>query len=339
MPTLEESLAPPDRAPHTAARAALPPSADADTRVPAGAIAPAAARADRRADGRNRRAAGMTVRSRSLAGLARALGGLALGAALAFGAAGSVAAGGVSSLQPHRAIYKVALGRAAGRSDVTAATGTMFYRFAEGCDGWTVENRTVLQLSYESGGDTETVWTFASWESNDGRKFRFYARYEQDGAQIERLEGRASIDAPGGGGAAEFTEPEGRITALPPGTLFPTEHLRALIAAADRGELRLTRVVFDGASIDNPYLVTAVMGPLPRGGRDALAAATRLPSVPAWWTQLAFFPYHQPHASPEFEIGAQYRADGIADRIVQRFDTFALDVRLSDFEALARPDC
>lgn len=246
---------------------------------------------------------------------------------------------GAAGLQPHRAIYKMALSRGTGRSDVASATGTMFYRFAQGCDGWSVENRTVLRLSYDGGGDVETVWTFASWESADGLKFRFYARYEQDGAQLERLEGRASLDGPGGGGTAQFSEPDGRTTALPQGTVFPTEHLRLLIMAAVRGDRRLSRVVFDGASIDNPYLVTAVMGPLANAGAEALAGKTNLPALPAWWTQMAFFPHQHQETNPEFEIGAQYRADGIADRIVQRFDTFALDVRLSEFEVLARPEC
>lgn len=282
--------------------------------------------------------AGKGCRSAGSIRLKRAAAGLTIAVLLALGDAGSGSAGTIN-LQPHRAIYKMGLARSAGRSDVTAASGSMFYRFAQGCDGWTVENRTVLRLSYETGGDVETVWSFASWESADGLKFRFYARYEQDGAQVERLEGRASLAGPGGGGSVEFSEPEGRTTTLPQGTVFPTEHLRALIAAAERGEVRLTRVVFDGASADNPYLVAAMMGPLAAAGTSALAEKTKLPSLPAWWTQMAFFPYLQKAANPEFEIGAEYRADGIADRIVQRFDTFALDARLSEFETLAKPDC
>ena len=45
---------------------------------------------------------------------------------------------------------------------------------------------------------------------------------------------------------------------------------------------------------------------------------------------MAFFPIGDRGAEPEFEMGAHYRADGIADAILQHFDTFSLDVRLRE---------
>jgi len=73
-----------------------------------------------------------------------------------------------AELLSHRAIYRMSLDRATGGSEEVAAEGMMLYRFAEACDGWTVENRTYLRLRYERGSDTETVWTFVSWEAADG---------------------------------------------------------------------------------------------------------------------------------------------------------------------------
>jgi hypothetical protein len=262
-----------------------------------------------------------------------------LGPCLAVGllAAGVIEAA-TPSLQPHRAIYRLSLAKGVAGSEISGASGDMFYRFHQDCEGWAVENRTVLQLSYATGGDAESVWTFASWEAMDGREYRFYARHEQNGSVVERLEGRARIEA-GGEGAAEFTRPPGKTIALPPGTLFPTEHVRMLVESAGRGERSLTRVVFDGASLDNPYLVHAVIGPLREAEAAALAKATGLPPAPSWSTHMAFFPLGRQNSVPEFEIGAHYRDDGIADRIVQRFDTFSLDVKLTEFEALTRPRC
>jgi len=255
--------------------------------------------------------------------------------------AGSGAGAGTapSALQPHRAIYRLSLAKTAPRGDVAAADGSMFYRFAQGCDGWTVENRTVLHLTFQSGGEAETVWTFASWESADGLQFRFYTRYEQDGEMVERLAGRATLEGPGAAGTVTFSEPADRVIALPLGTLFPAEHIRAVTRAAERGEKSLETVVFDGASLDNPYLIHAVIKPLPQAQREQMAAKTNLPVMPAWLTHMAFFPYHQREPAPEFEIAAHYRADGIADRIIQYFSDFTLSVQLGEFEALARPDC
>jgi hypothetical protein len=244
-----------------------------------------------------------------------------------------------TALQPHRAIYHLSLGPAERESDVVAADGRMFYRFAAGCDGWTVENRTVLSLTYETGSDVNTVWTFSSWESLDGLRFRFVGRYEQNGETVERMEGGASLERPGGGGSAVFTRPKDEVVALPQGTKFPTDHVRALIAAAEDGRKTLAQVVFDGASLENPYLVHAVIAPLAPAAKVALAEAAGLEVVPSWRARMAYFPYLGSESLPEFEIGAHYRADGIADPIVQYFDTFALDVQLHELEVLPRPEC
>jgi EipB-like len=223
-------------------------------------------------------------------------------------------------------------------SDVVAANGVMIYRFARGCDGWTVENRTFLRLLYDNETEADTLWSFASWESFDGLRFRFHARYDQDGRTVEKLAGEAALPSPGGAGEARFSQPEQTIP-LPAGTVFPTEHVRQIVAAAQSGRSMLNRIVFDGASVDNPYTVNAVFGPLPPAKAEALAKRTGLPVQPAWWTRMAFFPETAAAELPEFEMGAEYRADGIADHLLQTFETFSLDVRLKEIERLPAPDC
>ncbi len=245
-------------------------------------------------------------------------------------------------LQPHRAVYRLSLTAAERPTDVVAADGVMLYSFARGCDGWTVENKTVLRLTYDNDTTTQTFWSFVSWESMDGRQFRFRARYDQDGEKVEKISGRADIHPVAGGshsGSARFFEPEEQTMALPMGALFPTQHLRHVIAAAIGGQHRLNRIVFDGASPDNPYQVSALFGPLSDADAEAIAKAAGLPKLPAWWTRMAFFPEGSSDAVPEFEIDANYRADGIADHIVQRFERFALDLRLHQLDVLPPPEC
>lgn len=255
-------------------------------------------------------------------------------AALAITPAPRVAA--AADLQPHEALYRLTLDRAQGDSDVVSATGMMFYRFTRVCDGWTVENRTFLRLFYADDTEADTVWSFASWEAANGRTFRFHTRYDQDGNTLEKLSGVAERHRRGG--VARFADPATEI-ALPAGTLFPTEHLRRLLDAAEAGRHRLGVEVFDGASLDNPYLVNAWFGPLSTEAQTALAAGLHLPDQPAWWTRIAFHPAGSTDAEPEFEMSAQYRADGIADHIVQQFPTFSLDVRIMRLALLPQPDC
>ena len=246
---------------------------------------------------------------------------------------------GAVELLAHRAVYRMSLISATRASDVVGADGAMFYRFAQACDGWTTENRTYLRLTYEGGANAETVWNYASWEAKDGLAFRFHVRYDHNGRVIEKLEGEADLVEKGAGGTARFVRPAEKVIDLPEGTLFPTEHMREFIEAAVAGGKTLSRVVFDGASVDNPFLVNAVFGPLPQADADDVAEASGLEPAPAWWTRMAFFPYFSPKALPEFEIGAAYRADGVADSITQHFDDFTLKVRLKELEVLPPPDC
>ena len=242
-------------------------------------------------------------------------------------------------LQAHRAIYRLVLSSATRDSDIVSADGVMVYRLARGCDGWTVENQTFLRLLYGNDTHTDTLWSFASWESADGMRMRFHARYDQDGKNVERLEGQADLQAVGGTGSARFSQPPDKVIPLPRGTLFPTEHVRQVIAAAESGKHLFNRTVFDGASLDNPYAVNAALGPLSEAMAEELAKRLGLPAQPAWWTRMAFFPIGAEAEVPEFEMSAQYRADGIADKIVQYFETFALDVQAKEIELLPAPDC
>lgn len=244
-----------------------------------------------------------------------------------------------ADLQPHRAVYRMSLAPAETANDVASADGIMLYQFARSCDGWTVENKTVLRLGYDNETTTQTVWTFVSWESLDGRHFRFRARYEQDGRKLEKLTGEADLGENGKDGEAVFDEPQALRVVLPAGTLFPTAHMREVIATAMADQHSLARMVFDGASVDNPYQVNALFGPVPAAAAEALAKASGLPVLPAWWTRMAFFPLASQAALPEFEIDAQYRADGVADRIRQTFERFAVDVELQKLQVLPSPEC
>ncbi len=242
-------------------------------------------------------------------------------------------------LLPHEAVYAMTLGDRQRPGDVVSAGGQMVYRFAETCEGWTVENRTLLALGYEDGRIVRTRWSFTSFETADGETYRFSSRYDQNGRTLEKLRGTVGRQSVSEAAGAVFAEPDDTLVRLPRGTLFPTDHVRAMIEAAEAGELTVGRVVFDGASLDNPYFVNSVITPVSAAERERLAETAGLPPRATWRIRMAFFPYHTDTELPDFEIEALYRADGVADEIVQHFDEFSLRVRLTSLEKLPPPDC
>src|SRR3546814_9857180 len=109
----------------------------------------------------------------------------------------------------------------------------------------------VCSSDLEDGLSVSFGWSLSSWESKDGRRYRFFVRRFDGSGQAETVRGEAELDADGSG-TAVFHGPERREVALPAGTQFPTHHTRQVLnqAAAD-GALLWTQV-FDGSGGQGP---------------------------------------------------------------------------------------
>ena len=234
-------------------------------------------------------------------------------------------------MAPHRALYTIRLKSAESGSDVTAATGMMDYRVSDQCGGWTTENHTVLTLHYGDRGALNIRWTFVSWESEDGSRYRFRIRNERNDAVAEVFQGEASRT--NGDAEAVFVKPEERTDPLPEGTLFPNQHLADLLAAAKSGDLTFVRPMFEGSSDDNPFLVSVAVSPMKDVEDIALIEKAGLSKdVSHFRTRWAFFGYGSRDPIPKYEIDAVYRDDGVARHIIQDFGDFSLDMTLKELE-------
>src|SRR5271156_2430729 len=76
----------------------------------------------------------------------------------------------------HTAEYAMSLNSTRMSGGVTSASGKMSYRFADSCDGWTVENKTAVTFAYVDSSPVATTWDYVTWESKDGLRFRFRVR-------------------------------------------------------------------------------------------------------------------------------------------------------------------
>ncbi len=163
------------------------------------------------------------------------------------------------NLSPHQAIYQMSLDGASSNSGISGAEGAMMYKFEESCEAWTSETKVYLKLLYTEGDPLETTWSFVSWEAKDGLNYRFRVHQSRNGTPVEKIQGNVSRDSINGVAEAKFTSPEGTFIDLPEGTMFPTHHLQKLIEEGEGGTLMFSRTVFDGASLDNPYKINALI--------------------------------------------------------------------------------
>ena len=265
---------------------------------------------------------------------------------LAFaGSGGEVAAGPIAlELMPHRAIYDMSLASTKLGGGVTAASGAMTYKFGDSCDGWTVENKTVLTFAYSDGAPVATTWDFVTWESKDGLHYRFRVRSTRDGVVNEDIDGVANLDGLGKGGVAKFSLPEPKVMRLPKGTLFPTEHTIRLLETAEKGGRSIERILFDGTGTDGPFDVNAVIGKLsPANSNNGMSSdpvvSPAMLSAPSWPMQMAFYLRGSKDPTPDYEVALRYYLNGVADEVLQSFGNFSLKGRLQKLEPLPRPDC
>ena len=245
---------------------------------------------------------------------------------------------GAAEIAPHRALYTMELATAKSDSGVAAASGTMAYQWGETCDGWTIEQRYKLNMGYTESDDVEILSNFVTWESKDGLRYRFNQRETHNGKPEDEIRGEATLEGPGKGGAAVFEKPKAQTMNLPAGTLFPSAHTMMLIDQAKVGTNFMSKQVFDGATVENAVLVSAVIGPQVEPDAEA-AKMSPLLRRPGWRMRLAFFPADPKAEKPDYELGMLLLDDGVSKDMLIDYGDYSIKATLDDIEAVAKPNC
>ncbi len=250
-----------------------------------------------------------------------------------------LAAAATPVVAPHRAVYTLKLASAADGGAVTQANGKLEFEWADACTGWTISQRTHVRLIASEGQVLEFGWSLSALELKDGSLYRFFIRRFNPGEPPEEVKGVARIPAPGGAGSARFEGPEPRSLDLPAGTLFPGAHSLLLLEAAQRGEVTLGRVVFDGSGDEGIFFVNAaVLEPLPAGETVPLESPL-LRGQSSWRVNLAYFGMDETVSEPEHEQALHLYANGVVDDLILDYGDFALRASLESLEPLPGAGC
>lgn len=255
-----------------------------------------------------------------------------LGAALT----GVAATAAGPSMAPHRAAYSLHLMNTEPGSKVIGVDGGISYELADTCDGWAVEQRYLLRVLRVEGPEFVIATTFVTWESKDGRRYRFNVKRTRNGER-EDIGGEATL-GPDGTGAVRFAAPEEKSLPLPAGTLFPTAHTQLLLQQAAAKARFDRRTVFDGTEATGAMPVFATILPRrPADGSTKIAAP--LGPEPVWPIFLAFYGEDGTEALPQFEMAMTLQDNGIVAGLDFDYGDFSVQGRLDVVEAVAAPAC
>ena len=242
-------------------------------------------------------------------------------------------------IAPHFAVYKLSLGKSSGGRAVTHASGRIEFEWSEGCDGWTISQRTLMVLSSSQGRALQSSWALDAWESKDGLSYRFAVRRAEGGRDPVETRGKARLDGPNLGGRVDYSAPEERMAVLPKGTVFPTRHSLDVLAAAAGRELLLWRTVFDGTGAEGLFGVNAAVAQAMPSSAPPSFESPLIAGVASWRMRLAYFDVDQQTAEPDHEQALRIYENGVVDELEFDYSDFALKASLERLEALPPPDC
>lgn len=257
----------------------------------------------------------------------------ALGLALGLAAPAAPAAAGILS---HQAVYDLSLAKSRSGGAVAQAKGKLEFEWVDACTGWTVAQRTRVELVSAEGQVIVFGWSLSSHESRDGLNYRFSIRRLNADMSTEEVRGEARLDGPGAGGVAVYEAPAERQVTLPRGTAFPTAHSLALIEAAQKGESPLWRVVFDGSGEEGLFGVSAAISPISGAARPK---EPLLEGRESWRVDIAYFAMDTAAAEPEHEQRLRLYDNGVVDELLLDYGDFVLRADLAELEDLPELEC
>jgi hypothetical protein len=261
----------------------------------------------------------------------------------------SVAASAASTpragdLLPHRASYLLTLGHNLSGSDVVNVQGVMAYEFADACDGWTTTQKARLKFFYDDGRTDEVGWNLNSWESKDGKHYRFFMRNFDGDNVTSEYKGEAEMPSPAKPGLVRFETPAGKQLTLPRGTLFPTAHSLTLLRHLAAGAPTFLATVFDGSDDKGAMEVSAALAGSSKPAAEQAKLSPLLVAGPVYHLSLAFFaPQGEAtmgdEATPQQEQSVSIYANGVIDRLGLDYGSFTVDAVLKKLEGLPAPGC
>jgi hypothetical protein len=280
-----------------------------------------------------RRQIAMTILGRS------ALGTVIVAAALALvglGVRHATALPPGSELASHRAIYELKLAQTRGNSAV-AARGRILYDFSgNACEGYALQFRQVSELDNGEGKVTLSDLRSTTWEDGAAKKFIFKSQNYLNETLLDSVDGQAERQRDKV--AVTLNQPAAKTFDLEAGMVFPTDHMRRIIAAAREGKNILELPVYDGSEkgekvYDTLTVIGAEIAP-ERVPNDAAAGKQALAGLKRWPVTVSYFDKtaRSSDQAPVYAIKFEVYENGVSRALMLDYNDFAISGELTAIE-------
>jgi hypothetical protein len=265
------------------------------------------------------------------------LGALAV-AAIAWGPAEAMAA---VPFLPHQALYELSLVKSRGSSPINSARGRILYDFSgNACDGYTSEFRQVSELDVGEGKVTLSDLRSTAWEDGAGKSYRFKIESRMNDSTSSPIDGIA--ERTGDHITVKLKQPETKTFTLDGTTVFPTEQIQRIIAAAREGKPLLELSVYDGSDngqkvyntltvIGQPIAAEKAIGaPDPSTQNDQMKGLMRWPVTVSYFDRDA--KQNQGEQAPVYAMSFELYENGVSRSLTLDYNDFVIAGALGKFD-------
>jgi hypothetical protein len=271
---------------------------------------------------------------------------VAVVSSLAGGPAVAAATGG--PFLAHQALYELSLVKSRGSNSINSARGRILYNFSgSACEGYTSEFRQVSELDSGEGKVTLSDLRSTSWEDGVGKSYRFKIDARMNDTDSSPVDGVA--ERAGDHITVKLKQPVAKTFTLDGNTVFPTEQIQRIIAAAHEGKSLLELSVYDGSDngekVYNTLTVIgqpipgdrAIAAPDPSTTNDQMKSLTRWPVTVSYYDREA--KSRDGEQTPVYAMSFELFENGVSRALVLDYNDFVISGALGKFDVKDSKPC
>jgi hypothetical protein len=248
----------------------------------------------------------------------------------------------------HQALYELSLVKSRGSNSINSARGRILYNFSGStCEGYTSEFRQVSELDVGEGKVTLSDLRSTSWEDAAGKSYRFKIDARMNDSDSSPVDGVA--ERTGDHITVKLKQPVSKTFTLDGSTVFPTEQIQRIIAAAKDGKSLLELSVYDGSDNgEKVYNTLTVIGqpitgdrtiaaPDPSTTNDQMKSLTRWPVTVSYYDRDA--KSKDGEQTPVYAMSFELFENGVSRALVLDYNDFVISGALGKFDVKDSKPC
>ncbi len=244
-------------------------------------------------------------------------------------------------LAPHKAVYELSLLKGAGAKAPMQARGRIAFDFSgSACEGYVQNFRQITELQPEEGAARLSDLQSATFEAGDGAAYRFKIATTIDDGLAEDVDGNAQKSKTAQI-SVELTKPKRKRLDLTGPILFPTEHMRRILAEARAGNRILEARVYDGSGDGSKIFetMTVIGAPIAAAVMEKPVQIDAFKNMRRWPVTISYFDSEKKDEQPEYLLSFELYENGVSWALKLDYGDFVLSGEMTKLTLLPVPKC